>query len=284
MSRIPLPSLVIAAMVTGLWSLTPIRGSAQTNGFLPSAPVSRSSPTRQLAQLFYPPVSDEPTLRVIGKGRASQPADRASLQFKFTENYSSEPPPEGILSQFETTPEPLSKESLQPIVDALKAIGIPSDAIEVRIVEPRGSILPFPFPSTATEGGALVMVAIEQPTRDRMEEIVKAAKEAANKLDEVLLNEVGVQYLVNDCQALERSAYQSAVEDAQNRASGIAAAMGAELRRVPSVAEPFYNVFLPGCSSASSSPFGSEATSPYDPNAPVEVAIAKEIFVTYTVR
>lgn len=89
---------------------------------------------------------------------------------------------------------------------------------------------------------------------------------------------------MNNCQALEQAAYQSAIEDAQNRANSIAAATGTRLRLVPSVAEPFYGVFLPGCYSEGNLPFGSNTSSPYDPDDPVEVRVNKDIFVTYTGR
>lgn len=92
-----------------------------------------------------------------------------------------------------------------------------------------------------------------------------------------------MQYSAKDCQALERAAYQAGVQDAQNRARAIAEAMGGKMRKVGSVAEPFYNAYLPGCNSGGNLPFGGDAASSYDPNAPVEVEITKEIFVTFPV-
>ena len=59
---------------------------------------------------------------------------------------------------------------------------------------------------------------------------------------------------------------------------------GTEIKRVPSVAEPFYAIFLPGCNSKGNLPFASKEASPYDPNAPVEVEVSKDIFFTYRVR
>src|SRR5919202_3934018 len=61
---------------------------------------------------------------------------------------------------------------------------------------------------------------------------------------------------LKDCRALERAAYQAAMKDAQERARAIADAIGAELGKVPSVAEPFYDVFLSRCSSGGNFPFG----------------------------
>lgn len=129
-----------------------------------------------------------------------------------------------------------------------------------------------------------MLVTVAQPTRDRLEEIFNAGSKAADKLEEVLLENVRVQYSVNDCQALEQAAYQSAVEDGQHKANSIATALGAELKRVPSVAEPFYAIFLPGCNSQGNLPFASKEASVYDPNTPVEVEVSKDIFFTYRVR
>lgn len=272
MKKRVMSSLIVAVITT---SLIPSPGRTEniSNDSTPDA--------RQISQLFYPPPSEEPTFRVIGKGRASQPADRASLLFKFARNYSS--PPEGVLSQFETQ-EVITLEMLQPILDALKAIGVSDEAIDLEIIEPSASFLPFPFPSTATEGGAQLVVTVENPSRDRLEEIVNTATDAANPIEEILISTVNVEYSVNNCQALEQAAYQSAIEDAQNRANSIAAATGTRLRLVPSVAEPFYGVFLPGCYSQGNLPFGSNTSSPYDPDDPVEVTVNKDIFVTYTGR
>ncbi|MCP2728809.1 SIMPL domain-containing protein [Limnofasciculus baicalensis] len=296
-----MPSLVVAVMVTGLWTGTTSISRANELGvgstkerlevkglmLQPEENLSQGASHvmkgEPIAQLFYPPVSDDPTFRVVGRGKASQPADKATLLFKFTPDYPDEMP-EGTLSDFETTDEPLNKKNLQPIVDALVKIGVTADEIEVKIIKPSTSALPFPFPSTSSEGGGEVVVTLSQPNRDRLEEIVTAATKAADKQKDILLENVKVQYSVNDCQALERAAYQSAVEDGQNRANSIAAALGTEVKRVPSVAEPFYGIFLPGCNSKGSLPFASKEASAYDPNAPVAVEISKDIFFTYRVR
>ncbi len=277
MKRIVRSSLVVAAMVTGLCSAitSPGKAEVRTNPSV-SVPIQDD---RVVAQLFYPPVSDDPTFRVIGRGRASQPADRAKLQFQFTPNYYLESPPEGtVVSRFHEGESALTEETLQPIVDALVRSGVPADTIEVRMIKANFSFF------GGSQGGAEVVVKIETPTRDRLEEIVDTATEAADNIEEILLNTVAVEYAVDNCQVLEQSAYQSAVQDAQNRASSIAQATGAELRQVPSIAEPFYGVFLPGCNSKANLPFGTTAASPYDPNAPIEVEVTKDIFVTYTVK
>lgn len=299
MTRRAISLLMVTAIVTGLGIATTSSTKAESlaergnryrdrRSELAATAIEKhvSSPIRDrmIAQLFYPPVSDPQALRVPGRGRVSQPADLARLVFKFSSNTSLESPPEGTLSYAQVAQQPLTKENLQPIIDALVAIKVPSNAIQVNITEPSSSALPFPFPSTGTAGGAEIAVTIEQPTRDRLEQIVTTASNAADKNQDLAISSVNVQYSKKDCQALERAAYQNAVQDAQNRARAIAEAMGAKMRNVGSVAEPFYNVYLPGCNSEGSLPFTGDSTSPYNPNAPVEVEVTKEIFVTFPVE
>jgi hypothetical protein len=298
MKRVSISMLVLMAIATALETVTTSSGMAaslaergsrhldrpsQPSATATKESVPSSTSDRLIVQLFYPPVTDPQALRVPGRGRASEPANAARLVFKFGSNSSLESPPEGTLSYAKVAQASFTQESLKPIVDALVASGVPSNAIRVTISEPRPSALPFPFPSTGTAGGAEIAVMIEQPTRDRIEKIVTVASQATAKNKNLTISSVGVQYSAKDCQALERAAYQAAVQDAQNRASAIAEAMGGKMRKVGSVAEPFYNAYLPGCNSGGNLPFGGDATSPYDPNAPVEVEVTKEIFVTFPI-
>jgi hypothetical protein len=234
------------------------------------------------AQLFYPPGGNQQTVRIIGKGRATGAADTARLEFKFSPKAPSISPSPGVTAQFEIQSTPLSEESLKPIVDALVASGVPKDAIELKVTQPRRSGIPFPFPSTST-GGAQILVNLDQPTREGLNQVVTVVNEAVSKSEEIDVSQVGVEYAVKDCQPLEQKAYQTAIQDAQTRARAIAEAMGAQLGKVPSVAEPFYNVFLPGCNSGGKLPFGGDTT-PYDPDAPAQVEVTKEIFVSFPVK
>ncbi|MCG6138933.1 MAG: SIMPL domain-containing protein [Nostoc sp. LLA-1] len=101
------------------------------------------------------------------------------------------------------------------------------------------------------------------------------------------MNNVGVNYAVKDCQALQSAAYESAMKDAQSRAQALATAMGAKLGNA-SVAEPFYTLLYPSCSSKAGLPlpsFGGLLSFPsFNPDNPAEVEMKKDIFVTYTVQ
>ncbi len=247
------------------------------------------------AQLFYPPASDRHSLMVIGQGVVRVPADTADIELVFSSGGSNDELqtqpsafPETrrlssrtLLLNYKTAAESLpskksfTKATLQPVVDSLVAKGIKADKIQVQI-NPNSS-----------ENNAKILVRLEKPTRDRVQEIVAIANKSTSQIENLSVKSVGVEYAVNDCQALQSSVYQSAMKDAQSRAQALATAMGVKLD-TPSVAEPFYTLFYPSCSSKTGVPlpsFASFLLSPaYDPEAPAEVEMKKDIFVTYTTK
>ncbi|WP_335153322.1 SIMPL domain-containing protein [Nostoc sp.] len=265
------------------------------------------------AQLFYPPASDRHSLMVMGQGVVRVPADTADIELVFSSGSSSDElqtqpsafpetrrisSPSGfgspslleqqdratsptLVLNYKTAAEPLpskkplTKATLQPVVDSLVAKGIRADKIQVQI-NPNSS-----------ENNAKILVRLEKPTRDRVQEIVATANKSTSALENLSVKSVGVEYAVNDCQALQSSVYQSAMKDAQSRAQALATAMEVKLS-TPSVAEPFYTLFYPSCSSKTGVPlpsFASFLLSPaYNPDAPAEVEMKKDIFVTYTTK
>ncbi len=276
------------------------------------------------AQLFYPPASDRHSLMVIGQGVVRVPADTADIELVFSSGssgssndelqtqpsslpetrrisspsgYASGTPRANgspslleqqdraasptLLLNYKTVAEPLpnkkspTKATLQPVVDSLVAKGIKADKIQVQINP------------NASENNAKILVRLEKPTRDRVQEIVATANKSTSQIENLSVKSVGVEYAVNDCQALQSSVYQSAMKDAQSRAQALATAMEVKLG-TPSVAEPFYTLFYPSCSSKTGVPlpsFASFLLSPaYNPDAPAEVEMKKDIFVTYTTK
>ncbi|WP_375504111.1 SIMPL domain-containing protein [uncultured Nostoc sp.] len=273
------------------------------------------------AQLFYPPASDRHSLMVIGQGVVRVPADTADIELVFSSGGSNDElqtqpsslpqtrrisSPSGfgspslleqqdraasptLLLNYKTVAESLpskkslTKATLQPVVNSLVAKGISADKIQVQIN------------ANSNENNAKILVRLEKPTRvsaappleARVQEIIGTANKATSEIENLSVKSVGVEYAVNDCQALQSSVYQSAMKDAQSRAQALATAMGAKLG-TPSVAEPFYTLLYPSCSSKTGVPlpsFASFLLSPtYNPNAPAEVEMKKDIFVTYTTK
>jgi len=273
------------------------------------------------AQLFYPPASDRHSLMVIGQGVVRVPADTADIELVFSSGgsnneleaqpsslpearrlsspsgYASGTPKANgspsLLEQQDRATSPtlllndktaveslpnkksLTKATLQPVVDSLVAKGISADKIQVQIN------------TNSSENNAKILVRLEKPTRERVQEIVGTANKSTSQLENLSIKNVGVEYAVNDCQALQSSVYQSAMKDAQSRAQALAIPMGVKLG-TPSVAEPFYTLLYPSCSSKTGVPlpsFASFLLSPtYNPDAPAEVEMKKDIFVTYPTR
>jgi uncharacterized protein YggE len=255
------------------------------------------------AQLFYPPASDRHSLMVIGQGIVRVPADTADIELVFSSgdnNGEPETQPSSLsqtraissptlLLNYKTVAESLpskkslTKATLQPVVNSLVAKGISADKIQVQI-NPNSS-----------ESNAKILIRLEKATRvsaappleARVQEIIATANKATSKIENLAVKSVGVEYAVNDCQALQSSVYQSAMKDAQSRALALASAMSVKLD-TPSVAEPFYTLFYPSCNSKTGVPlpsFASFLLSPtYNPDAPAEVEMKKDIFVTYTTK
>lgn len=300
--KIAPPTLVSMAIATFAWIAIPAAGLAVTQP-LPTENVSGSptvdSPMETaesdwVAQLFYPPVNeDQQALMVLGQGTASAPADTAEVELSFTNYDPYAIPEEGLLLfngaeagssalQAQATPEDtITEAQLQPVVDALVAAGIPADAIEVVIVPGSPNVYPY-----TTDRGS-VSFNLSAPSQEQVNRAVDGVNESIADNEEIFLQNVSVQYSISDCTTLEQDAYQSAIGDARNRATAMAAAMGVELAEVPSVAESPFNFLSPPCGSTDQAalynPFGF-GTSYYDPEAPAEVQVRRDIFVTFPIR
>lgn len=284
MKNIAISRIVSAVIVTGLGTAIPRSSMAHSLTFTHRELLADGELNHSLiAQLFYPPINERHALMIVGKGQATAPADTARVELKFSDEKpnSSPVPSESTPSYARRIARSLARENVKPIVDALIAIGVPSEAIEVKVGDRSSQSFPY-----SSEAPASIIIKIEKPTTTRVQKIVTTASEAASKSGKLFVEGVSVAYRVTDCQHLESIAYQAAMKDAQNRAKALATAMGAELGKVASVAEPFYSVFLPSCNAQSnfpSLPFGSTTPS-YNPAAPAEVQVNKDIFVTYPVK
>lgn len=256
--------------------------------------------TGLIAQLFYPPVGPSSVLRVIGKGWVVHAADKVELVFEFGspvrgEGDSIEPnalqfrsfSKDKTLKPFSSKNQgvliSLTEVSLQPILKALTAAGVPEQQVQVKFNQAKSSSspLPFPIPSKKTASEATILVQQENPTQAKLAKIVETVQGAAESLKTVSLSRVGVNYSVKDCQSLQSDVYKAAALDAQSRAKAIAEAMGVKPNPVPSIAEPFYDLIRPGCGGSSEIPFLNSSPD-YDPTKPPVVSLSREIFVTYT--
>ena len=292
MHKPALCSLLCAVLMTGTWTATTRESkalnpdvAADSSIEVPGKGLGHRHHRGQVAQLFFPPAGQRSVLRVVGKGEARQSADVAHIELEISEGsdgtaeFPDEPSP---FQGGSGTKVSLTKKDLRPIVDALLQSGIPQMDIMVKITQPRSTGLPLPIPPIGSAGKAAVEVQLQQPTQEGIEAVVTTANKAADKLGTLVLDNVTVHYQVKDCAQLAAKAYAIAVQDARNRAQAIAQALDAKLSPVPSVAEPFYGVFLPGCNEELQLPFVSEGIG--DELDDLEVEVKRDIFVTYTVK
>ncbi|GFE70251.1 SIMPL domain-containing protein [Chroococcus sp. FPU101] len=248
-----------------------------------SIPV-KANPLNPIAQFFYPPANNPQTFMVVGKGKAKQKADTAVLKFTLS---AVSPTDDNTVAYFIKAQKKTPLETqVKDIVDALLAIGISKTDIEIQYPQnsTSGFSLPFPLPTPTNNTNTKIFVTVANPTHPRLQQIITTAGSAIRKDQPFKFDQFEVRYSVNDCQALQRETYKNAMKDAQNRAIALADAVNAELNPIPSVAEPFYGVFLPEeCATGEGFLFGSSSV-PYDANDPLEVEVSKEIFVTFSVR
>ncbi|WP_055077804.1 SIMPL domain-containing protein [Pseudanabaena sp. 'Roaring Creek'] len=257
-------------------------GVISIGAILPSqtiaAPSVVSNQNSTVAQLFYPPANDQQIIAVVGQGHASVPADLARIAVALSnytkENYERDPQKP---HKEEPEPEPITESALNDILNSLKANGIPNDKIKVTIDPFKGR-------------NATIEIEIAKPTKEKVARIVKSVNSAVPQKTErnkIQLENVYVQYTVNNCETVETAAYLAAVKDAKLRANALAKSMGVNLADVPSIAElPFLGRFWTACSQdpdITASIFPRRAL-PYNPDTLPEVELYREIAVTYRIR
>ena len=267
---------------------------------------SAQPPNKDLsvAQLFYPPANDQKIIRVIGKGQARQAADIADIKIlvdeissfddspSFNPSFPDIPPAKidpqetgaGLISNpYRSAQIALEEGDLNSLVNALVQSGISRGDIAVKVPKSRPRLTPFPFPSLGKAEAAFVLVKVRNPTRDKIESVMLTAENHLKNASDLSLKDIKVGYKINECEQLQLQAFEDAVGDAQKRAEAIAGAMKAKLSPSASVAEPFFNMFVPGCESGREFSLSGKKYNSYEPKEPIEVVVDRMIFFTYTI-
>jgi hypothetical protein len=189
---------------------------------------------------------------VQGYGSATADADSAIVEFGFGSNGNGGvtplPYPEGGSSGSGIAPgdsaAPITRETLQPVIDALVGAGVSADDIE---------LLSQSYYYDAYYSSATLRATINDV--DIVDAAVDAAHDAADNIDGIYLNSTNVTYTLQNCETLERAAVQAAVEDAADRAAVLADVLNVTLGAVAGASDYSWYNYGTGCGSDSYSPY-----------------------------
>lgn len=159
-------------------------------------------------------------ISVTGSGRASTPAERATIVLMFGASYSYEEP-QMMEPEPASTPPMTSDEMAAPVVQALIGTGVPEVDIEILANPYSGDYGP--------DGGPMAVslrFEIQDPTAEGISALLDPALAAARDAG-LFIRMSGVIYGVSDCTALQREARTAAIADARDKAT-----MQAELLEV----------------------------------------------------
>jgi uncharacterized protein YggE len=228
-------------------------------------------------------------ITVIGYGKASAPADTAELQLVASQEEMGmvrAPDPSA-------TPGAEEREAVGPMVAGLVAAGVPEANIEVVVSTVIGG-----FYGPGGPGVARVDVTVEEPTRERIDELLSAAIVGAAE-ENLIVFQVGVGYGVEDCVPLERAARDAALTDARQRAELQAELLGVRLGEVVATSDvpvdyaetlsAYYGTYIPthlACSPPAPVPTGAAPVSvpPFDPTDEAEVNVYSQVAVTFAME
>ena len=208
------------------------------------------------------------SLTVIGQGQITAPADSALLEFRFGNR---EP------VDFETPVNPGREAILKPIVDALVKLNVSPTAITLQ---------------TASQQSPKLLLRIENPTQERMQQLVSTVERSLPSNSPLFLQSTGATYAVNTCEPIVRAARRIALRDAQRQLTGLAEDVNVQLGQLLQV------TVLPLVGSPSSTGCGTkigvpasplsfvneDSTPPYNPSDQPVVQIRSQVSVTHAIR
>lgn len=250
------------------------------------------APVAAIAQTATPIPVTGSGVSVIGYGEASAPAEMATLQLLVTRgDYYGGPP---IQPRPGDIPGEEEKREVAPIVQALVAKGVAESAITLVVSPVLGS-------SSYGPGGpavARIDVAVENPDLAGLTDLVRTASIAAAE-ESLVLGQVGAEYDVADCAAIDRAAREAAIIDARARAEVQADLLGVTLGDVTASSDvppstglalnyfgfpvSMNNCTPPAPSVVVAGPGLGVTVATFDPTAEVEVEVYAQINLTFAI-
>jgi uncharacterized protein len=228
-------------------------------------------------------------ITVIGYGKSSAPAETAEIQLIASqEEYLPPRAPDP-----DTTPGEQEREAVGPLVEELKAAGVPEEDIEIVVSAVIGG-----FYGPGGPGVARVDIAVDNPTQERIDELINVATVGAAE-ENLLVSQIGVGYGVADCAPLEREAREAAFDDARTRAELQAELMGVRLGDPVAASDvplnfsealsAYYGPYIPtqlACAPPAPAPTSGSPVSvpPFDPTDEAEVNVYAQVAVTFAIE
>lgn len=227
-------------------------------------------------------------IQATGIGTASAPAQTANLQILLgsSASFGMDPiefapgtpgpglPPIGM--------GPLSREQLEPVVEAIAETGVGEDAIVVDLPASNSMFGPG-GPETAE-----IRVTIDQPQAESLIDLVSALTAVAQRTGLTVLY-IGARYEAADCAALIQQARDAAIADANLRAEGLAQGLGVTLGELTQASEsPYFGpTGMDSCAPAGTAgdfgPYGPGTDPPFDPDA-TEATVTVQVTLTYAIE
>ncbi|HEY9664619.1 MAG TPA: SIMPL domain-containing protein [Allocoleopsis sp.] len=265
--------LTVISITAGTWSIFSMISPTISQAGTPNSLLLAESPSADLLLAQFPPssttvVNNQRSITVTGTGQAKVPADQAMLQMYF---YTIAP----VEYDASKPPEPVRVSDYQFIERTLTDLGVPAGDIDL-YVDP------------ANPSSLRLQITLNQPTADRMNEMVTAINNAVSRDARLSSSGVSVAYSIDDCVAPENEARRQAMADARSRVAAFAEVAEVKVGKVLSLSEypswgMSYTSTCPSTAnlSASAVQFGGYS---FDPTLPPEVSITTQVTASYAIE
>jgi uncharacterized protein YggE len=218
-------------------------------------------------------------ITVSADGEAEAPAESAVMQFIVRVD-----PSAGgeSLKSGAGFPSDVTEEQMAALVAAAQSKGIDDNSVDLLIV-PQNA-----FTSAFGPGVGVLAVQIDTAELKHRVKIADAVTKAA-KDNGLTFDNIGVQYIVEDCVGLDQAALADAAESAENQAARMAQAMGLTVGELIAVErQPNYNGYSgPNRDVCAETPTLATALEQYfpafDPNSDAVREIYASLLVTYAI-